>query len=521
MANKDLLFSLLLLLLLPCLTISQEQTGNNIFIPRLTGEIVLDGRLGEWQKMQPLSMNSESLVRGGDWQGSRDLSLTVWLTWDHKGLYFAADLVDDKFTGVGRRGQLWNSDCVIITLQPPEDEKEGKLYYLVFSLKDGKAQYSLLYGKGAVFSRKQAESLVVAARVREGYAPVFEGFIGWEDLHSAGTRDSPARLNFNLEARDVEKGGRMKSISWMPSEYMVGTGLKLSMAALGNSATTNDAANARSTASYYGSVQLVQIPVSVTDEEGNFIKDLRGEDFILLEDDQEQEIKEIKLETRPLTVGLVMDSSGSMKPYISSARNAAKTFLDTVRMEDRVFVVAFNDNIELLKDFEGGVEETKEAIDDIRPQGSTMLYAGLYFSLEKVKYLREKKVIILLSDGKDESIGLRNPYDLELSMKLIAQEAKRNETSVYAIAFRLSDVVAETELNELVEETGGRIFRASDTEGMIEAYEKIAEELKSQYLLSYVSSNHENDGSWRQIKLSVKGKEYQVRTRKGYYSPKR
>lgn len=522
MTKTHILFAVLLLSLLPCFGLSQDEASTNIFIPRLSSEIKLDGRLNEWQSLRPMNMSTKGLVRGAGWSGRLDLSMTTWLTWDDRGLYFAVDLVDDDFQGVGRGGQLWNSDCVIITLQPPEDEEEGKLYYLVFSMKNGQVVSSLLYGKGAVFSRKEANSLQVVARNREDYAPLFEGFIGWADLSSMGIAESPARLNFNLEARDVQKRGQIKSISWMPSEQIVGSGIKLSMAALGqNGRGSGQERRAAGRGSFYGSVQLVQIPVSVTDEEGKFIKDLKAEDFQLTEDGSEQKIEEIVLEKRPITVGLVMDSSGSMKTYIHSAKNAAKTFLESVRLEDRIFVVAFNDNIELLKDFDGGVEETKEAIDGIRPEGSTMLYAGLLFSVNKVKYIREKKVIILFSDGKDESAGLRNPYGKDLNMDLIIEEAKRSDLAVYAIAFRLSDVIAETELNQLVEETGGRIFQTSDTEGMIEAYEKIAEELKSQYLISYVSTNHEMDGAWREIKLAVKERDYQVRTKKGYYAPRR
>ena len=268
-------------------------------------------------------------------------------------------------------------------------------------------------------------------------------------------------------------------------------------------------------------VQMIELPVVVTDVGNNYVRDLDVEDFVIREDQAEQRIIDLHFETRPITLGLLIDSSSSMANYMKDVREAAISFLDAIREEDRAFVVSFNHNIEVLKDFEGGVEEAKEAINEIDAFGGTMLYSSIYFSLRKLEFVREKKVLIILSDGKDESQGLVNPYGEEINFPLILEEAKHREVSVYSIAFRLADANAVSELATLTRQTGGRLFTPSDIQGLVDAYDQIAEELKSQYLVSYISSNRDWDGLWRTIDVSIKDKNYRVRTREGYYAPKR
>ena len=135
-----------------------------------------------------------------------------------------------------------------------------------------------------------------------------------------------------------------------------------------------------------------------------------------------------------------------------------------------------------------------------------------------MRFLREKKVLVLLSDGVDESQGI-NPYGYPISFPQILEEARRREVIVYPLAFRLSEAVAVAELRMLAQETGGRMFTAADSDGLLRAYGDIAEELRSQYLLTYVSNNRNWDGRWRSIEVRVRGRDYDVRSRLGYFAP--
>lgn len=499
---------------------AQDYRATSITLPYIS-EPEIDGHLRDWDDAPPLELASEGLVRGGTWSGPADLSARIWLAWDRTALYFAADLRDDDYLGLRPGRQIWECDSLVLTLSFPGDSGDGPLYYLMITSAGSAAESALLRANGGGFLRAPAPSLQVSLRLREALAPMIEGSIAWSDLLGE-VNVAPANFRFNAEFRDADSQGRLKSISWLPASVATRGNPELGLAVLLRSREMEGLLGQRVTADHTEYVQLVQIPVVVTDAQNNYVRDLGVKDFGVTENGVPQQIDEISFETRPITIGLLIDVSGSMERNIATARTAATDFLDALREEDRAFVVAFNHNIELLKDFDGGTDLARDAIAKIRAEGGTMLYGSLYYALRKMDFLREKKVIVLLSDGKDESMGLQNPYGEELTMSMIIEEARRREVSVYAIAFRLGDSGALSELNLLTTRTGGRLFTPSTAEGLIGAYEDVARELKSQYLLSYISNNRSWDGLWRTIQVMVVGHEdYRVRTREGYYAPKR
>ena len=358
-------------------------------------------------------------------------------------------------------------------------------------------------------------SLSLRVDRRENTGPRIEGRVDWTDLLGDGVAP-PELIRLNFEVRDVDAEGRMKSISWVPpgegrGAETFGVGLLLRPSEL------DGLLRRRTNADHTIYVRLVNIPVVVTDAANNYVLNLDLEDFEVLEDDRMQKIEGFRFETRPMTIGLLLDSSGSMEKSIDHAKNAAISFLDALREEDRCFVISFSHNIELIKDLEGDNETAIEAIKDIKAQGGTFLYAAMNFALSKLRYLNEKKVIVLLSDGKDESMGAELFGD-QIGFNHMLEEVKKQEVVVYAVAFRVNDAKAIGELNTLVGETGGRIYRPMSADGLLSAYNEIASDLKSQYLLSYVSSNSDMDGRWRSISVRVKGKNYTVRSRPGYYA---
>lgn len=517
---RALLTTALVFVLAAC-AFAQESPGGDIAMPYRPTHIAIDGRVGEWVGIAPLELRSGGLVRGAEWGGLHDLSAFIWLTWDEERLYFAADVNDDDYRGVPPGRQIWNADSVVLILHFPGQEENNDLFYLMFSTTGGSPESAVLYGRGTRFAHKPCGSLKLQAVSRDGTGPIFEGSVNWEDLLGFG-HAAPQRMEFNAEVRDLDGNGAFKSIHWIPTTTTASGEMDLGTAVLIRPDDTGGMLAGREAGSgLRASVQLVELPVVVTDARNEYVRDLDEGDFSILEDGTKQRVRDLRYETRPITVGLLMDSSGSMERDIGEARDAAINFLDALREEDRAFVVAFNHNIELLKDFDGGVEEAKGAIREIRAEGGTMLYAALYFALEKLKYLREKKVLVLFSDGKDESHGADGVYTFNVDMDMIREEARRHEVTVYAIAFRLADTGALNELADLTRETGGRLFTPRDAAQMVNAYLDIARELKSQYLLSYVSSNMNLDGLWRRIEVHVNGGDYQVRTREGYYAPKR
>jgi len=505
--------------------LAAPQTDDAVFsitIERLPSDYQLDGRLSEWAEMRPVRLDSPNLVRGAEWRGASDLSARVWFAWDDTSFYFAADIIDDDYLGCPRSRPLWDSDALMISLRFPGRTgmgREGETFFLLVSENGGKPLGRGLSGSRGRYDAFPLPSMQLEVVPRERTGPRLEGSVSWADFLGPGCAP-PQMLQINLEARDVDAEGRLKSISWIPAAERSPGEPSFGLALLLRPAELEGLVRRRAAAGYVEFVHLVFLPVVVTDSANNYVLDLEEDDFVVFEDGREQTIESFRYETRPITVGLLIDSSGSMEKSIDGAKRAAVSFLESIREEDRCFAISFNHNIELIKDLEGDTESAIDAIEKINAEGGTYLYSAIHFALGKLRFLNEKKVLVLLSDGKDESLG-ESLYGQEISFDYVLEEAKRQEVIVYAIAYRMNDAKAIGEFHSLVRQTGGRIFTPNAVDGLIEAYAKIADDLKSQYLLSYVSNNNHWDGRWRSITVRVKGKNYKVRTRPGYYAPRR
>jgi VWFA-related protein len=507
----------LILISLPQQTVDEAVTS--ITVERRPANLVLDGRLYEWNDLTPITLDSPKLVRGAAWSGSNDLSASVWFAWDEEALYFAASLNDDDFLGCPEGNPLWNSDSLMISLSFPVSEGGEEVFFIVVSEVGGKPVGEGLSGSSSRYAVHPLPSLELGLREREGTGPTIEGRVAWADLlgGESALRDV-IRLNF--EVRDLSRDGRIKSMSWIPSAERSPGQPSFGVALLMQPSEMAGLVRRQALEGRVEFVQLIFLPVVVTDSNNSYVLDLEQEDFEVLEDGMQQRIESFRYETRPVTVGLLLDCSGSMEKDIEAAKRAAISFLEVLREEDRSFVIAFSHNIELIKDLDGDNTQAIEAIKQITSYGGTFLYSAIHFALGKLRYLNEKTVLVLLTDGKDESLG-QSPYGQPITFDVVVEEAKRQEAQVYAVAFRMRDAKAINELNTLVGQTGGRIFTPQAVEGLMQAYSEIASDLKSQYLISYVSNNNVFDGRWRKIEVRVKGKNYTVRTRPGYYAPRR
>ena len=275
-------------------------------------------------------------------------------------------------------------------------------------------------------------------------------------------------------------------------------------------------------------VSLVVLHASVLNDRSIFVPGLQEENFRVSEDKVAQKLSVFKQEDVPVSFGLVVDNSGSMRDKRPQVNAAALTFVKTSNRQDEGFVVNFNDDyyLDTEHDFTSDLEEMKTALERIDARGSTALYDAVIGSLDHLKKgTRDKKVILVVTDGEDNA----SRHSLENTV----EQAQRNNAVIYAVGVFSDDDIkhnhramkkARTALSQLANATGGLAFfpeDASDTEAICT---QIAHDIRNQYTLAYYPSNTARDGSFRTVQVEVipprgAGK-LSVRTRAGYYAPR-
>jgi Ca-activated chloride channel homolog len=274
-------------------------------------------------------------------------------------------------------------------------------------------------------------------------------------------------------------------------------------------------------------IDVVSLTVTVTDPAGRYVTDLSGDDFVVLEDGARQEIGFFNRTSLPLSVALLVDSSASMEDKMRTTQAAALGFVESLRPQDQAQVVDFDSRVDVLVPFTGSRPDLAKAIRSLVAGGSTSLYNAIYVTLKQLKATGPRAVeddrrlaIIVLSDGEDTSSLVSYDEVLEL--------AKRSETAIYAIGIHAPDPgaskgysEADFVLRQLTSQTGGRAFFPGRVSELPAIYELISQELSSQYLLGYTSSNTRRDGQWRRVAVRTSRAGATARTRLGYYGPAR
>ena len=268
-------------------------------------------------------------------------------------------------------------------------------------------------------------------------------------------------------------------------------------------------------------VDNVFLRVSVTDSRDRCVTGLTRDDFKIYEDKVRQEISTFLQEPSPVSIGFLLDASGSMKENnnIHSARSALRSFMADVTPGDEYFLVAFNQEAELIKDFTDDPGAMLSAGALIRPKGRTALWDALYRGLDTMREARnEKKALILITDGEDNSS--------RYTSREVREFAKESDVQVYAIGEPGDLGYGPVQIREVAYVTGGRAFFPEGGLSSLEYYiSLIHDELRSQYVIGYVPTSTEHDGKWRKIKVQLyqpKGMpKLAVRTREGYYSAKK
>jgi Ca-activated chloride channel family protein len=256
-------------------------------------------------------------------------------------------------------------------------------------------------------------------------------------------------------------------------------------------------------------VDLVMVNVLVTDSENQPVTDLKPENFQIWEDKVEQTIRYFSTEDVPVSLGIVFDVSHSMEKKIDTAREAAATFLEMGSPEDEYFLVEFAERARLSEDFTTDVSRLRDALAFKPPDGSTALFDAVYLGLTKVKEGQNpKKALLLITDGEDN----HSRY----SRADIREFIRESDVQIFVID------LGRALVDDLAEMTGGRSYRGS-VDDLAELCQRIALEIKSQYLIGYASTNTNPDGKWRRIQVRTiqpKGMpRLNTRAKTGYYAP--
>lgn len=267
-------------------------------------------------------------------------------------------------------------------------------------------------------------------------------------------------------------------------------------------------------------VALVNVIFSVVDNRNRPVPGLKVTDFELYEDRRRQSIdffSEIdEASDVPLTIALLVDTSGSVKNKLDYEKRTAAEFFTSVlrRRKDLALIIQFDSEVNLVQDFTDDPDRLIDALDKLEAGNSTSLYDAVYLAAEeKLRGEAGRKVIVIITDGEDTSS--------RLSKREAIEAAQRSDILIYGIGVRGEMGTDFGVLKQFAEETGGRFFSPrADLREIREAFRAIGEELKGQYSIGYRSTNPRRDGAFRAIEIRCKVKGLRVRARRGYYAPK-
>jgi Ca-activated chloride channel family protein len=277
-------------------------------------------------------------------------------------------------------------------------------------------------------------------------------------------------------------------------------------------------------------IEVVNLSVSVTDAQNQYVTGLKESEFSVFEDGIRQKLTIFSHQDVPISLALMIDGSASMIYKLKEARAAASQFVKTLRPQDLAQVVEFNDRVRILEDFTGDHAKLLDAISRTDSSGPTALHNALYVTLKDLDRQGKRKAagdtrrraIVILSDGEDTASIVTDKQVIEL--------AKKTEIAIYTILLRSRAYEADRPafsqanylLSTLAQESGGQAFMPNSLSELDVVYGRIAEELRTLYSVGYVSSNARRDGKWRRIVVRIAGHEdYGIRHKIGYYGQNR
>ncbi len=290
-------------------------------------------------------------------------------------------------------------------------------------------------------------------------------------------------------------------------------------------------------------VNVVQLFFNVKDKHGALIPSLTKDDFQVFEDNKPQTIKYFSAESDlPLTLGILIDSSGSQQRVLDMEKEVGGQFLDNIlRPKDLAFVISFDVNVELLQDFTNSTHLLRAALNKAQintgggscagvpgigggpvpcsgtPKG-TLLYDGVYLAgHDELANQVGRKAMIILTDGEDQGS--------QLNIRDAIEAAQKADSIVYVLLiadrgfYGFGGYSGDSAMKKLASETGGRVIEVGNKyEKLKKAFDDISQELRSQYNIGYTPTNNKLDGSFRTVEIRPKDKDYRIQARKGYYA---
>ncbi len=269
-------------------------------------------------------------------------------------------------------------------------------------------------------------------------------------------------------------------------------------------------------------VNLVLVPLTVTDPQNRLVTGLEKENFNVYDNNIGQTIKSFSTEDAPVTIGIVFDLSGSMTSKFARARKALSEFMRTCNPQDEFFVIGFNDRPAVVVDYTSDVDDVEARMVMLRPENRTALIDAVYLGVNKLKDAKyDRKALLIISDGGDN----RSRYS-EGELRRVVRES---DIQIYSIG--IFDAYAPTTeeqtgpilLTDICELTGGRLFRVSDLGDMGDIATRISAELRNEYVIGYRPSEVKKDGNWRKLKVRLLPPPglptLDVHYRQGYYAP--
>jgi VWFA-related protein len=284
-------------------------------------------------------------------------------------------------------------------------------------------------------------------------------------------------------------------------------------------------------------VNLVSLYFTVHDKRGALIPHLTKDDFTIFEDKEPQKIKNFNAENdQPLTLGILLDTSGSQQNVLPLEQQAGAAFLSRVlRSKDEAFLISFDVNVDLLSDYTSNAHALSHAMDKAEintgtggggmPTGSpkgTLLYDAVYLAThDKLQQETGRKAIIILSDGEDQGSSMKLQGAIEAAQKantivyvLLIADRGFYGRGVYTMGYS-----GDAYMKKMADETGGRVIDVGNNGKKMEAaFSEIEEELRTQYVASYTPTNNKLDGTYRKIDVECKGDGLKAQVRKGYYA---
>jgi len=264
--------------------------------------------------------------------------------------------------------------------------------------------------------------------------------------------------------------------------------------------------------------RLVPLNVTVTDKSGHLVTNLPESAFVVMENGAAQQISLFRREDVPVSLGLIIDNSGSMRDKRQSVESAALALVRDSNRQDESFVVNFNDEAYLDSDFTSDIKVLEQGLNKLDARGGTAMRDAISMSIDHLhdKAKRDKKVILVVTDGNDNASAK--------SLESLVRLAQQNDVLIYAIGLLSEEEKKEARkakraLDLLVESTGGLAFYPKDVTEVEKIAHEGAHDIRNQYTIAYKPVNQALDGSFRQVRVTVKTPSgLTARTRQGYYA---